>query len=114
MGDSPTYKEAAGRLWDEVVTDTKGKEFIDMWSSKFLGGVAFAGSVFGGVIQQRTYDSRGGCPGYSASNVVKSATGLTADLSLAGPACNIYGNDVQSLKLLVNYDAGMLLIIVLT
>jgi uncharacterized membrane protein len=31
---------------------------------------------------------------------------LTADLSLAGIACNVYGNDVQDLKLLVNYDSG--------
>ncbi|KAI9744603.1 MAG: hypothetical protein M1818_002132 [Claussenomyces sp. TS43310] len=45
------------------------------------------------------------CPGYSASNVVQSPTGLTADLSLAGEACNIYGNDVDHLSLTVEYQA---------
>lgn len=47
------------------------------------------------------------CPGYSISNVQLGNTGLTADLSLAGPACNSFGADIPSLKLMVNYDTGM-------
>ncbi|SMR62958.1 unnamed protein product [Zymoseptoria tritici ST99CH_3D1] len=43
-------------------------------------------------------------PGYSASNVEMTAFGLTADLTLAGPATNTYGNDIENLKLTVNYD----------
>ena len=46
------------------------------------------------------------CPGYAASNVKQTATGLTADLTLAGPACNIYGYDLGALKLLVEYQTG--------
>lgn len=46
------------------------------------------------------------CPGYTATNVVETATGLTADLSLAGEACNAYGYDLGSLKLLVEYQTG--------
>ncbi|KAF2213286.1 glycoside hydrolase family 31 protein [Cercospora zeae-maydis SCOH1-5] len=46
------------------------------------------------------------CPGYSASNVQTTNTGLTADLSLAGPACNSYGEDIRNLKLVVNYDTA--------
>ena len=46
------------------------------------------------------------CPGYAATNVVESATGLTADLNLAGPACNVYGYDLGELKLLVEYQTG--------
>ena len=45
------------------------------------------------------------CPGYIASNVLRSSHGLTADLSLAGPACNIYGTDVEALTLTVEYQA---------
>lgn len=45
-------------------------------------------------------------PGYSASNVEMTAFGLTADLTLAGPATNTYGNDIENLKLTVNYDTG--------
>ncbi|KAI0968937.1 glycosyl hydrolases family 31-domain-containing protein [Xylaria arbuscula] len=44
------------------------------------------------------------CPGYTASNVVESDGKLTADLSLAGDPCNIYGTDITDLKLLVEYQ----------
>lgn len=101
------YKEEAARLWDEHVVDSKGYQFVDMWSTRLLGSVAFAGTVFGGVIQTRADDARSSCPGYAASNVVTTATGLTADLTLAGTACNAYGNDIQNLTLMVNYDAGL-------
>lgn len=47
-----------------------------------------------------------GCPGYDASNVETTATGLTADLSLAGKACNAYGRDIEDLRLSVNYDTA--------
>lgn len=48
------------------------------------------------------------CSGYAASNVVQSATGLTADLHWAGTPCNKYGYDLGSLKLQVEYQTGML------
>ena len=41
------------------------------------------------------------CPGYKAFNVQRTAYGLTADLSLAGTACHVYGTDVDSLSLTV-------------
>ncbi len=46
------------------------------------------------------------CPGYKASNVKTSATGLTADLKLAGAACNTYGTDLEKLRLEVTYENG--------
>lgn len=46
------------------------------------------------------------CPGYSASNVQQSSSGLTADLSLAGEACNAYGTDLPNLTLTVEYQSG--------
>lgn len=45
------------------------------------------------------------CPGYKASNVKQSASGLTATLSLAGEPCNVYGTDVDSLDLSIEYLA---------
>ncbi|KAL1594565.1 hypothetical protein SLS60_010326 [Paraconiothyrium brasiliense] len=45
------------------------------------------------------------CPGYEASNVVKTDSSLTADLTLAGDACNVYSDDVKDLKLLVEYQS---------
>jgi hypothetical protein len=102
-----TYKDQARSLWDEHVVDSKGYQYVDMWSSKFLTGVVYAGSVFGAAITPRQVGPRDNCPGYAVSNVQQTPTGLTADLSLAGTACNVFGNDVRDLKLLVNYDAGI-------
>ncbi|KAB5577580.1 family 31 glycosyl hydrolase [Coniochaeta sp. 2T2.1] len=44
------------------------------------------------------------CPGYKASNVKTGPTGLTADLKLAGSACNVYGTDLDNLVLQVTYE----------
>ncbi|KAI0018569.1 family 31 glycosyl hydrolase [Xylariomycetidae sp. FL0641] len=46
------------------------------------------------------------CPGYHASSVKDTAHGLTADLTLAGKACNVYGTDIQDLTLTVEYQAS--------
>lgn len=46
------------------------------------------------------------CPGYKASNVVKNDNELTADLSLAGEPCDVYGDDLPDLKLLVEHQTG--------
>lgn len=46
------------------------------------------------------------CPGYAASNVQTTATSLSADLTLAGPACNVYGDDLQDLTLEVTYETA--------
>lgn len=54
-------------------------------------------------------DAQTVCPGYTASNVQTSDTGLTADLNLAGAGCRVYGNDVENLTLTVEYqDTGRL------
>ncbi|KAL5363683.1 glycosyl hydrolases family 31-domain-containing protein [Aspergillus floccosus] len=49
-------------------------------------------------------DSQTACAGYVASNVKQTASGLTALLSLAGHACNVYGTDIGSLNLTVEYQ----------
>ncbi|KAI1137277.1 glycoside hydrolase family 31 protein [Hypoxylon sp. FL0543] len=45
------------------------------------------------------------CPGYKASNVKESSSRFTADLTLAGNACNVYGTDIEALSLVVEYQA---------
>lgn len=45
------------------------------------------------------------CPGYSAYDVQKTDSGLTASLKLAGTPCNVYGTDVENLKFSVTYQA---------
>ena len=46
------------------------------------------------------------CPGYKASNIRTTATGLTASLTLAGTACNAYGTDLTDLTLTVEYQTS--------
>jgi alpha-glucosidase len=46
------------------------------------------------------------CPGYKASNVQRSDSSLTADLTLAGTACNIHGQDLQDLKFSAQWQTG--------
>ena len=49
-------------------------------------------------------DAQKECPGYKA-NVQKTDAGLTADLTLAGAACNVYGIDIPDLTLSVEYQS---------
>ncbi|RPD82750.1 hypothetical protein L226DRAFT_450346 [Lentinus tigrinus ALCF2SS1-7] len=44
------------------------------------------------------------CPGYTLSALRETASGLTAELNLAGPACDAFGHDVANLTLEVTYD----------
>lgn len=48
------------------------------------------------------------CPGYTASNIKQLDQTLTADLHLAGDACNTWGTDLPNLKLLVETQTGEL------
>ena len=46
------------------------------------------------------------CPGYTVSNVKATDATVTADLTISGDACNVYGTDLVDLKLLVEYQTG--------
>lgn len=50
-------------------------------------------------------DAQTVCPGYTATNIDVTQFGLTAQLSLAGEPCNIYGTDIRDLNLTVEYQA---------
>lgn len=69
---------------------------------QFLTGAALAATVSSRALSLR--QAGADSPGYTASNVQTTDTGLTADLALAGPATNSYGMDIENLKLTVNYD----------
>ncbi|QIW98151.1 hypothetical protein AMS68_003669 [Peltaster fructicola] len=65
----------------------------------------YAPSVTPNVMDLTAPDAQVVCPGYTASNVRQSASGVTADLNLAGKACNVYGNDIENLVLQVQYQS---------
>lgn len=48
------------------------------------------------------------CPGYKASNVQRTDGSVSADLTLAGSECNIYGTDLKDLKFVAEYQTGAL------
>ncbi|KAH8655172.1 glycosyl hydrolases family 31-domain-containing protein [Xylariales sp. PMI_506] len=63
-------------------------------------------SIIPNIVDPIAVDSQSVCPGYKAANVVETTNGITAELSLAGPACNVYGTDIESLQLVVEYQAA--------
>ena len=46
------------------------------------------------------------CPGYKAANIVTSGASITAELSLRGKECNVFGPDVKKLQLQADYESG--------
>ncbi|KAK5121369.1 hypothetical protein LTR85_005535 [Meristemomyces frigidus] len=42
------------------------------------------------------------CPGYTASDIDRTANGFTAKLTLTGEPCNVYGTDIEDLLLTVD------------
>lgn len=58
------------------------------------------------VPRNSSADPLASCPGYKASNIKTTGSSLTADLSLAGAACNVYGVDLKSLTLEVVYETS--------
>lgn len=58
------------------------------------------------IEDQQAKDAQDVCPGYTASSVARNPLGLTATLILAGPACNVYGNDIFALNLTVQHQSA--------
>lgn len=63
-------------------------------------------TVCAGIIPRQSNGTLDSCPGYKASNVLKSYNGLTASLTLAGTACNAYGTDLTDLTLTVEHESS--------
>ncbi|KAI0971585.1 glycoside hydrolase family 31 protein [Xylaria arbuscula] len=67
----------------------------------FMAAAASAAAV---ARDYPTGDPLSACPGYSASHVKTTASGLTATLTLAGEGCDVYGTDLEDLILDVSYE----------
>ncbi|KAL1655516.1 hypothetical protein SLS61_001980 [Didymella pomorum] len=73
-------------------------------TTAFFQGLLLLGSYFfrwGDAVPFKRADD---CPGYKASNVVRGDNSVTADLTLAGAACNLYSPDLIDLKFLVEWQ----------
>jgi alpha-glucosidase len=74
---------------------------VRLRNSVFLSAVLFIQLSLAAWIEPSVLDA---CPGYNIKNVVAQGTTLTADLVLAGTACNVFGNDLEQLSLAVTYE----------
>ncbi|KAJ4151242.1 hypothetical protein LMH87_011955 [Akanthomyces muscarius] len=77
------------------------------WPSVLLAGLASDAAAATTLLSRADTSNSGAldkCPGYKASNVQTTDSGLTAELSLAGAACNVYGDDLEHLILQVTYE----------
>lgn len=63
-------------------------------------------TVIPNIQDPEAVDAQSVCPGYKASNVVRDDLGFSATLSLAGAVCNVYGNDIETLNLTVQYQSS--------
>lgn len=66
---------------------------------------ALSAPVLPNINDPQAVDAQTVCPGYIGSNVVRTQNGLTATLKLAGKACNVYGTDIDTLNLTVEYQS---------
>ncbi|KAK9446292.1 uncharacterized protein VB005_00137 [Metarhizium brunneum] len=73
---------------------------MKLWTSVLFSGLASAGAL----VNRDGDKALAKCPGYTASNVKTSGSGLTAHLTLAGKACDAYGDDLKQLVLQVTYE----------
>jgi alpha-glucosidase len=62
--------------------------------------------VLPNIVDPNAADAQQVCPGYQISNVKERDNVLTPTLTLAGQSCNVYGNDVGSLQLVVEYQSA--------
>ena len=78
----------------------------------FVSGAAIGADVDTGALlipnvhDPEAVNAQSVCPGYKASGIKRTQHGLTASLSLAGAACNVYGTDVNNLTLTVEYHSA--------
>ena len=73
--------------------------------SRVPSAIDFGANLIPNIQDPQGKDAQEVCPGYIASNVARNSLGLTATLTLAGEACNVYGNDISSLNLTVQYQS---------
>ncbi|KAI1362342.1 glycoside hydrolase family 31 protein [Xylaria arbuscula] len=73
-----------------------------MASLLFMAAAASAAAITGR--DYPTGDPLSLCPGYTASHVKITNSGLTAALTLSGEGCDVYGTDLEDLILEVSYE----------
>ena len=69
-----------------------------------LAGPSLGSAIASDLIPRAAGATTQSCPGYKLSGFQQSGNTLTANLALGGKACNVFGTDISSLKLVVEYQ----------
>ncbi|KAF5392729.1 hypothetical protein D9757_000858 [Collybiopsis confluens] len=69
--------------------------------SRLFCAILLAQFTLGTSVEPSVLDA---CPGYDVQNPATKGASFTADLVLAGKACNVFGNDLTALDLAVTYE----------
>lgn len=101
ISNAQSVSKTTTRALAEDVTATSSKSVFTVPSDAQNGA-----SILPNIKDPEAVDAQSVCPGYSASNVVRTISGLTATLKLAGTACNLYGTDIETLNLTVEYQSA--------
>lgn len=101
ISNAQSVSKTTTRDLAEDVTATSSKSVFTVPSDAQNGA-----SILPNIKDPEAVDAQSVCPGYSASNVVRTISGLTATLKLAGTACNLYGTDIETLNLTVEYQSA--------
>lgn len=101
ISNAQSVSKTTARALAEDVTTTSSKSVFTVPSDAQNGA-----SILPNIKDPEAVDAQSVCPGYSASNVVRTISGLTATLKLAGTACNLYGTDIETLNLTVEYQSA--------
>lgn len=101
ISNAQSILKTTTRALAEDVTTTSSKSVFTVPSDAQNGA-----SILPNIKDPEAVDAQSVCPGYSASNIVRTKSGLTATLKLAGTACNLYGTDIETLNLTVEYQSA--------
>lgn len=101
ISNAQSVSKTTTRALAEDVTTTSSKSVFTVPSDAQNGA-----SILPNIKDPEAVDAQSVCPGYSASNVVRTISGLSATLKLAGTACNLYGTDIDTLNLTVEYQSA--------
>ena len=97
---------ASGLLWVYKMVQSMDPSFLQtpMALPKLLWVAILGRIVVGTVTNPSTLDA---CPGYEVTHASSKASSLSADLTLTGNPCNVFGSDIPELKLDVTYETSM-------
>lgn len=93
---------------DEQAPALMATATVSSWAPQFTvpSSATLGADLLANIFDPLAVDAQQTCSGYVATSVdIRDPNSFTARLNLLGESCNVYGNDVTTLDLLVEYQA---------